>query len=342
MIKLYVSLIGLLVVCSIFANTPVFAGTLLVANKNGHTVTLFDTKTYKKKASLPTGKIPHEVAVSPNGKIAVVTNYGDRNVPGNTLTLVDIRKKSVIKTIDLGKYTMPHGATWMNDNRSIIVTVEGMDGIVIVDVEKAKVEKFIKTDKAVSHMLAMDSKNERVYVSSIGGGAVTVIDLLNGKVIKQIEIGRGAEGIDLSTDDRWLWVSNRSDNKVLIINTKSLEIVKTFPAQEFPIRVSLDSNSKLAFVSNAYADSISIFDTQSYRLKKTIKLSSNFISRNEKWGRHKESSIPIGIEIDGERPVAYVAQTNADQISVIDLKTLRVIDSFGTEKEPDGMAFSSF
>lgn len=342
MIKLNVRLLSLLLACSLFVNTSAVAGTLLVTNKNGHTVTLFDTNTYKAKISLPTGKTPHEVAVSPNGKLAVVTNYGSSDTPGNTLTLVDIAHQYVIKTLSLGEYTKPHGVVWLNDNRSIIVTVEGMQGVIQVNIESGEIEKFVKTNKQVSHMIAIDSKNERAYISSIRGGAVTVIDLVENKIIKHIDVGRGAEGIDLSTDDRWLWVSNRSHNKVVIIDAQSLEVIRTLDTQELPIRVALDSKRQLAFVSNAYADSISIFDSVSYKLKKILKLSSNFIKKNEKWGRNRESSIPIGIQVDGEKAVAYVAQTNADQVSVIDLKTFKVIHSFATEKEPDGMAFSHF
>ena len=54
-----------------------------------------------------------------------------------------------------------------------------------------------------------------------------------------------------------------------------------------------------------------------------------------------ESSVPIGIVVrpDGKR--AYVAHTNADKISVIDLGTWKVTGSLTAGKEPDGLAYST-
>ena len=66
---------------------PLQAATLLVANKSDDTVDLFDLASGKSTATLPTGEAPHEVSVSPDGKLAVVSNYGGRDRAGSTLTV---------------------------------------------------------------------------------------------------------------------------------------------------------------------------------------------------------------------------------------------------------------
>ena len=43
---------------------PALADTLLVANKSDHTVDLIDLETGASQATLPTGRGPHEIAVS--------------------------------------------------------------------------------------------------------------------------------------------------------------------------------------------------------------------------------------------------------------------------------------
>ena len=55
---------------------PVTGGTLLVANKSEASVSLFRTPGYRLLAKLPTGEGPHEVAVSPDGRHALVSDYG--------------------------------------------------------------------------------------------------------------------------------------------------------------------------------------------------------------------------------------------------------------------------
>src|SRR5688500_12109071 len=88
------------------------SGTLLVLNKSDNTVSLIDLATRKTVATVPTGIGPHEVAVSPDGKTAVIANYGAQ-IPGSSLTIIDIPGKQALKTIDLGEYRRPHGIVWL-------------------------------------------------------------------------------------------------------------------------------------------------------------------------------------------------------------------------------------
>ena len=63
------------------------AATLVVLNKAEATASLIDLDTGKVKKTLPTGDGPHEVAVSPDGTVALVTNYGNSKADGNSLTV---------------------------------------------------------------------------------------------------------------------------------------------------------------------------------------------------------------------------------------------------------------
>jgi hypothetical protein len=87
---------------------PAAAGTLIVANKAEATVSLIDVDSGEVRATLPTGTGPHEVAVSPDGRLAVVADYGGGGAPGSTLTLIDVPGALVVRTIDLGEYRRPH------------------------------------------------------------------------------------------------------------------------------------------------------------------------------------------------------------------------------------------
>src|SRR5678809_1370978 len=54
------------------------ADTLVVLNKSDATASLIDLAKGTAVATLPTGQAPHEVDVSPDGKRALVANYGTR------------------------------------------------------------------------------------------------------------------------------------------------------------------------------------------------------------------------------------------------------------------------
>ncbi len=52
-------------------------------------------------------------------------------------------------------------------------------------------------------------------------------------------------------------------------------------------------------------------------------------------------AVPVGIQMtpDGQR--AFVANTNANQVTVIDVPARRILRTFATGNEPDGMAWAA-
>jgi DNA-binding beta-propeller fold protein YncE len=88
-------------------------GTIVVSNMNDNTAMLVDAESGRTLATLPTGEGPHEVAVSRDGRRAVVSNYGVRGKPGHTLTLIDVEKLDTVRTIDLRDYQRPHGMAFL-------------------------------------------------------------------------------------------------------------------------------------------------------------------------------------------------------------------------------------
>ena len=114
--------IAVILVLAISVSPAARGAILLVANKSDHTIDLVDPATGSSGATLPTGHAPHEVAVSPDGKMAVVANYGDRSAPGSSLTVIDLERAAVQSTVDLGRHTRPHGVRWISDTDLAVTT----------------------------------------------------------------------------------------------------------------------------------------------------------------------------------------------------------------------------
>ena len=202
----------LLVVTLFVVSTPAFvqAETLVVLNKSEATASLIDLSSGTVQATLPTDFGPHEAATSPDGRLALVGNYGSREKPGSTLTVIDVPGAKVVKTIDLGEYRRPHGLLFLPDGRRALVTAEGNRALVLVDVEKGVVERSFETDQDVSHMVEVALGGRKAFVANIGSGSVSVIDLEKGVFVRNITTGAGAEGITASIDGKEIWVTNRS------------------------------------------------------------------------------------------------------------------------------------
>lgn len=156
---------------------------LIVLNKSENTAMIFDLKNNSLIAQLSTGEAPHEVAISPNKEYAVVTNYGTREKPGNSLSIYNLKKLTLEKTIDLGELRRPHGIAWF-DSEKVVTTVEANKSIVVIDVKNGNIIKEIKTEQEVSHMLVISPDRSKCFVANIGSGSVSVIDLREMKLIK--------------------------------------------------------------------------------------------------------------------------------------------------------------
>lgn len=85
------------------------SGQLLVVDKSGHSLSVLDVESGNEIARDPTGHPPHEVALSPDGDRAYVTDYGSADRPGNTITVIGVERAEPVDTLSLGRHTRPHG-----------------------------------------------------------------------------------------------------------------------------------------------------------------------------------------------------------------------------------------
>lgn len=317
------------------------AGTLVVANKSEATVSLVNTDSGEILATLPTGNAPHEVAVSPNGMLALVGNYGTREEPGSSLTVIDVAAAEVVKTIELEGHTRPHGIVWLNDEIAL-VTAEDSGALLRVDITEGKIEQEIDTGAEISHMVAVARGHGLAFVANIGSGSVTVIDLALGVRLANIPTGEGAEGIAVTPDGRQVWVTNRAENTISVLNAVGRKVIARIEAGEFPIRAEATANGRFVLVTNAKGNDLSVFSTK--EMKEVGRLGFTDVSKGDDGrlfsDRFGDSSVPIGIEIVDSEKRAYVAHANADGISVVDLSEGKVIGTLSAGKEPDGMGWS--
>src|SRR5512134_2972088 len=68
------------------------AETLLVVRKSADALDFIDPGSGLRLASVAVGFAPHEVAVAPDGRRAVVSNYGSRERPGSSISIVDLEQ----------------------------------------------------------------------------------------------------------------------------------------------------------------------------------------------------------------------------------------------------------
>lgn len=306
-------------------------GTVVVVNQASDSVTLVDLATMEAYRHVAVVGGPHEAAVSPDGKRAVVTNYNKRGGgPQKTLSLISLPGGDTIKTIDLGDFSMPHDVQWVNENQ-VVCTSEANKALLLVNVESGEIERVFETEKDGSHMLSLSPDQERLYSSNMSGaGSVSVFDFHSGRKVKDIDTGKECEGVGVSPDGRWVWAGNRAEDTVSIIDTQSLELVKTLESPGFPYRVEFTPNGKYALVPHARSGSLMVGDVEGQSVVKYIPLGLTQV----------DEPSTAGVFPHPDNIHAFVTVRNDNSMLVVNLETGETLGRVEVQSSPDGVSYS--
>ncbi len=321
MIRLLAALALLAAGCAEAAEQPTGA-VLLIGNKGEDTVSFVDLASGKELGRAPTGKAPHEIAISPDGKQAAVVAYG-----GKTIDLFDVATRAKLKTIDLAPNEGPHGIAWLKDGR-IVVTTERSQSLAIVDPAAGAVVKSIKTDQQGTHMVAVTADGRTAFTANIPAGSVSVIDLSVGRKLRDIPVGGRPEGIALAENDRTLWVGDLEGARVQAFDTKSFAKIAEVKTGGVPIRVATSPDGKWVVTSNLGTGGLTVIEAATRKKARDIVLS----------GEEQAGQVTILFAPDGRR--LYAAETGRNAVAEVDLTTGKVLRRLPAGKNGDGLAIA--
>jgi YVTN family beta-propeller protein len=304
------------------------ADLLLIGNKGEDTLSFVDLRQGKELGRVPTGRMPHEIAISPDGRQAAVVSYG-----GRSIDLFDVATRAKLRTIDLSPNEGPHGLVWLSDGR-ILATTERSQSVVLVDPRTDYAVTGIATGQDGTHMIAVSPDRRRAYTANIPAGTVTVLDLENRRKLKDLTVGGRPEGIAVSPDGRTLWVADLQGARVQAFDTRGIEAVDAPRATEIktgnrPIRVVISPDGRWAVTSNLVDGTLTVIDARSRKPVRTISVS----------GEEAAAQVTILFSHDGKR--IYAAETGRNQVAEIDFATGRVLRRLPAGAQGDGLALAS-
>ena len=311
------------------------ADTVVVACKSEFQLALVDPATEKVLVKLPTGRGPHEVAVSPDGRMAYVSNFGRYSVypagdtlhdkASNTITVIDLVDRKVKTTFDLGTHTGPHGMVVSHDGKIVWATTETPQAVLELDSSTGKILHVWNTTQERSHMIVATPKETKFYVTNTVSGSVSVIDRSTGEA-KGIVTGPGTEGIAISPDGKEVWAASRADAKISIIATATDAIVASFSSGgKSPKRMDFTPDGSQVWVTNSGSGETTVFDARSHELLASITTSKD----------------PSGVSISPDGRRAYVTNSAANVLTFVDVATRKILSTMQIGTDPDGIAWSS-
>ena len=310
-------------------------GTLLTANRSGGSISFIDLPTRTKVARIPVGPvIPHEMAVSPDGRRALTSEYGPDDRPGRHIILIDVASASTVARIDLGPASRPHTALFLPDGRHAVATMQDSDLLALVDLQARAVVRTYATGGREGHMVRLSPDGARAYVTSrLGAGTLSVIFLQEARAPVVIQTGLGAEGLDVSADGSEVWVANRQEETISVIDAESLQIVTTLDSRPFSSRIEMGPDG-FAIVPNGSGGGrpmpqfLRLWDVGSRTLLTEVALRD---------GTPQQGSFGVLIQ-DG---VAFASDPGEGTIQMFNLDGLGGRELLLSDHEsPDGMAWT--
>lgn len=291
---------------------------VVVANQGSRSASVLDAAGLTMR-HVSVGDGPHEAAVSPNGRIAVVTIYGAQT-PGNRLSVIDLVGDTVVHTIDLSNYTRPHGVVFLGGSSDrVAVTSETTQNVVLVNVATGTIEGAVPTQARASHMVAVTADGARGFTANVIDHNVSELDLVNRRFVRSFSVPDQPEGIAVTPDGREVWVGSNATGAVTVIATQSGAIAHTFSGIVFPYRLTASPDGKLMAIVDGQGGKLHIADVAQHRIIGAVNLTQ-----------------PRGVAFSPDSKTAYVTQ-GGGMLAIIDVASLLITRSIPVQISPDGV-----
>lgn len=285
-------LAGLSAACTAEEQTP--AGMAYVSNQNGN-VTVIDLATFEPVSEIDVGSPgPRGIGVTADGKLLITAN-----VDGGDISLVDRESGKLLKRIPVGK-------------NPEFVRIRG--NFAFVSFEPASQggpppKPGSEEAKALATARADDNEEP---------AKIAVVDLIEGKVIREITGGMETEGIEFSADGKHILVTNEADENVTVHDINSGVLVKKISLREYgsrPRGIKMAPDGKSYVASIEYGDKLVILDSE-FNIVKTV----------------STGNVPYGLSFDRDGKRLYVALSKGQVIQVFDTSTYEPIGEVKTGK----------
>lgn len=243
-------------------------------------VAIVDTRNDEIVRVMPTGPIPKYVAISPDGKTAAITHWGD-----NTVALIDINspqaddfKYTQLLTVEkqlsqagLGGTNRDatcgfclRGTVFSPDSRFLFVARMGGGGIAGFDLTQNRYLGTITNVRSTPRHLLVSPDQKSLIASSNVSGYVSVFDLnslindlvqsrglrVRGSNPREIYVGAGARTIEIEPNGKYVYVAVSNDTKVVAIDLETSKVISEVKVDPFPVGLAISKDGTYLAVTS--------------------------------------------------------------------------------------------
>ena len=284
------------------------SGRLLVLLRDASALAIVDPASRTVLARVPTGRDPHEVTASADGRLAFVASMVDG------ISVIDIAAQEEIRRVDPGPGSRTHDVLFAGGK--VYFTIEGYKSLGRYDPSTDEIDWTLGIGQDGTHLLVLNRETNTLFMPNTRSNTVTMVEnIMAGPSESKLTVipipGELPEGIDLSPDGREVWTATRNDGGVSIIDVPSRTVVQT-------LNLGMKDANRLKFtpdgrvlIIDGEAASLVVLDAASREEIKRVTL-----------GPVDTGDGAVLVSPDGTR--AYLGLRAADRVAVLDLTTLEI------------------
>jgi DNA-binding beta-propeller fold protein YncE len=250
---------------------------LIVTAKTAHKVHFLNAETLTVSKTIDMPGSTHELALSPDGRTAYGTVYGEgifaSNVdPDRRIAVIDLPSQSLTRVIDLGETSAPHGVM-IDALGAVWSSGELANAVFVIDPATDTVHRIEVGNPA--HWLAISQATGRVFVS-VKTDFVIVIDAASRAVVDRIKVPHPTEGLAISPDGALLYVCAKTAAEFYVIDACTHEVLHTVsiggtdPTKTQMRRVRVSPDNRYIVVSLHQENQAAVYAVDDFRLLATF------------------------------------------------------------------------
>jgi YVTN family beta-propeller protein len=244
--------------------------TLYASDDTGYKLTPFDPVTGKPGANIPVTD-PYNLYFTPDGRSAISVAEARKE-----LVFYDPHTWQVQDTLPTPECAGIDHADFTPDGRTAVFTCEFAGRVAVVDVVEHKILRTIDMPVRHTTMGPQDIKlapdGSVFYVADSEQNGVWVIDGAATKVVREIPTGHGSHGLYLSRDATRLFVTNRHEGSVSVLDayTGALQATWAIPGGGSPDMGNVTADGSQLWLSGRYDRAVYVLSTDDGHLIRKI------------------------------------------------------------------------
>lgn len=234
------------------------------------------------QAVAATGSMPKGVSLSPDGKRAYVTNFGQAN--GKNIYVFDAETLAHEATIDVPGNVVE--SVLSPDGSTIYASNFLRNSVQFIDLATRKVTREIPTGLHPK-ILVPSPDGVYLFAANWSGKSVTQIEIASGKVVRTLATtGHNPRGMAV-TRAGVLFAANFNGASIDVFRGPALEERHTLPACAIPRHLTLSPDDKLLFISCYHDSMLHALDVATEKVVHTLHVGSSpkstEVSRDGRW-----------------------------------------------------------